>query len=390
MDNNLLNLYYNNLNAPEHFPIYKIELLRKEDETPYADFEGQLVDDSGSISITRENGVRRTCSFTLANADGSLTSFVNNLSIGDKFAVWLGENIDGTDVLFRQGTFMFNNPSCQSNQGDKQITISGSDKWSLLNGTQGGILEGTYIVYAGSTFGDMVRKTLNLDIVNDPIEPNIHPSLEDAEITYDITKTNGGTIADIFLDVALNINAYIYYDADGRLTAIPMDEDIYKPSAHIFREGDVSYISSTRTIGLENVYNSVLVVSENVTETQEIIMKELQNNDLTDPNSIPNCGRKKVYVVTDYLAGITTQELCDARAVYELRKIREKYSTLNIECLSILFLNEGDVVQIDVPEMIQQQGYTFSSDNRYVITGITRKIGTDISTSMSVASLESL
>ncbi len=196
--------------------------------------------------------------------------------------------------LFNQGTFLFNNPTCSSNQGDRQISISGSDKWSLLNGAHGGIIEGTYIVYAGSTFGDMIRRTLNLDIVADPIPPNIHPRLENAEVTYDITKTSGNTIADIILDVALNIGAYVYYDVNGRFTAIPMDEDIYKPNSYIFEEGNVTYFSSSRTIGLEDVYNSVLVISENVTETQDVIMKELQNNDTTDPNSIgdvcPECG----------------------------------------------------------------------------------------------------
>lgn len=390
MNNELLDLYLENLSASVHKPIFKIELLRKGDETPYADFTGQIVDGSGNISLNKEDGIRRTCNFSLANHNGELTSFANNLSLGDMFRVWLGESINGRDILFNQGTYLFNNPTCSSNQGDRQISINGSDKWSLLNGAHGGIIEGTYIVYAGSTFGDMVRRTLNLDIVADPIPPNIHPRLENAEVTYDITKTSGNTIADIILDVALNIGAYVYYDADGRFTAIPMDEDIYKPSAYIFEEGNVTYFSSSRTIGLEDVYNSVLVISENVTETQDVIMKELQNNDTTDPNSIVNCGRKKVYVVPDYLAGISTQELCDARAVYELRKIKEKYSALTIDCLSILFLNEGDVIQIDVPDMIQEQGYSFAEENRYLITGITRNIGTDISTTMSVISLRSL
>lgn len=382
--------YINNTNASIHLPIYRIDLLRKADETPYSDLCGQVIDGSGNITLNKEEGVRRTCNFSLANYDSSLTEFANNLSLGDMFRVWLGEIIDDEEVLFCQGTYLFNNPTCTSNQGDRQISISGTDKWSLLNGAHGGIIEGTYIVYAGSTFGDMVRRTLNLDIVSDPITPNIHPSLENAEITYDITKTSGNTIADIMLDVALNIGAYVYYDAFGRFTAIPMDEDIYKPSSYIFKEGDVSYLSSSRTVGLEDVYNSVLVISENVTETQDVIMTELKNEDPSDPNSIVNCGRKKVYIVPDYLAGISTQDLCDARAVYELRKIKEKYSALTIECLSVLFLNEGDVIQIDVPEMRQEQGYSFSEDNRYLITSISRNIGTDIRTTMSVISLRSL
>lgn len=270
---------------------------------------------------------------------------------------------------------MYDNPVFSSGQGEHSISISGTDKWNGLNGACGGVLEGTYVIEAGSLFGDMVRRTLNLDIVNDSITPNIHPSLENVPITYDITKTQGESIADLFLDVALNINAYIFYNEDGRLTAIPMEEDIFKPTAYTFKEGDINYMSSTKTLGLENVYNSVLVVAENVDENEPDIVCELKNEDLSDPNSIPNCGIKKVYVVTDYLSGITTQELCNARAVYELRKIRKKYSSVNVTCAELLFLEPDDVVQID---------------ERYVIDSITLSIGSDVQSSMTVTSLQSL
>lgn len=374
MRTNKIEKYISHVSNSTKFPIYKIELLRR-DETPYAELSGEVVTDSGSLNSTNESGVRRTCSFTLANIGENFTEYIENLTIGDKFRLWLGENIENEDILFEQGIFLFDNPVCASGQGDNSIKISGTDKWNGLNGVCGGVLEGTYVIKKGSLFGDMVRRTLNLDIVNDPINPNIHPSLEKVEITYDITKTQGETVADLFLDVALNINTYIYYDKFGRLTAIPMEEDVFKPTAYCFKDGDVNYISSSKTIGLDNIYNSVLVVSENTSNTEPDIVCELKNEDLSDPNSIPNCGVKKVYVVSDYLSGITTQELCNARAVYELRKIRKKYAAISISCAPIFFLDADDVIEID---------------SRYVINSISFNIGSDIQTSMNVSSLKSL
>lgn len=380
MNNLLTEKYSDGIRNTVRYPLYKIELLRK-DETPYSEFEGQVVDNSGSLNITDNDGVRRTCNFTLANYNKELTPYVESLTIGDKFRLYLGESIDDEKIFFDQGVFIFNNPVCRADNGDNSIQISGTDKWSCLNGSHGGVLEGTYIVKSGSTFGDMVRRTLALDIVNDPITPNIHPNLEDVEITYDITKTHGDTIADIFLDVSLNINARIYYDKSGRLTAMPIEEYRYKATSFIFENDDIALLSSEKTIGLENVYNSVLVVSENTTESGEEIITELKNEDLSDPNSIPNCGIKKVYIVNDYLAGITTQELCDIRAKYELRKIKEILSSFSVQTTAILYLDEGDVVLIDNSDINKVP-------ERYAIKNISRTIGTDIQMSMDICTIE--
>lgn len=359
------------------YPIFKIERLRQ-DETPFDSISGYVVDNSGSISVENSEGVQRTSSFSITNIGGIHNEFVSNLAIGDKFRLYLGEEIDGSSFLISQGVFVFDNPQLSSSLSDTVVEISGTDKWSMLNGQHGGILEGTYIVSTGSTFGDMIRRTLSLDIVGDPIPPNIHPSLEEMEITYDITKSAGETISDVILDAAININATTYYDENGVFTAVPIDDDSYIGTSYIFNSSDMNYISGSNTQGLDGIYNSVLVVADNAQNSDIPITCEVKNEDESDPNSIPNRGYKKVFMVSDYLDGIDTDKKALERAKYELRKIKNKYSSVDIECLDILYLDIRQVVQI-FDDSISVDG------QRYIINAVSRNIGTDISVSLNLS-----
>ena len=115
-------------------PIYRLELLRKEDETVRQVIEGRIVNDSGSVQISLDEGVRRTCDFVLNNADGAYNDFVENITLGDKFRLSLGYQINGVDKYYPQGIFVFDDPSIISARAQREIEISGTDKWSMLNG----------------------------------------------------------------------------------------------------------------------------------------------------------------------------------------------------------------------------------------------------------------
>lgn len=369
--------YIANLSAQIKHPVYMIEALRQ-DETVYDDISKHVIDGSGSVDADYADGLRRSSSFSIANPDGRYTEFINNLTMTSKYKVWLGVEIDGNAFYWPQGVFIFDDPNIDGHQDNKEVSLSGVDKWSLLNGQHGGILEGTYIVKAGSTYGDAIRRTLALDIVNDPVEPNIHPALEDEVITYDITKDEGGTIADIFLDMALNINANIYYDANGVLTSVPMEEEIFFGTEHIFDSSDTNYIGSVKQYDTENIYNSVLVVADNAQNEDEPIRCEVQNTDLADPNSIPNSMTKKVYIPSDYLEGIDSDKKALDRANYELRKIKNKYSNIDVDYIDVLYLDVGGIVQVHDDDIS-------SNGDKYVINSTSRTIGTDIKSALSVA-----
>lgn len=372
--------YIENLQSISRYPLYKIDLLRY-DESVLLTISEDVISDSGSVNIQDSVGVRRTCDFAIQNVTHNYRAFVENITIGSKFRVWLGENIGGQPIYFSQGVYMFDNPSLIHASSDRRLSVSGTDKWSILNGQNGGILEGTYTVSAGSNVGDFVRRTLNLDIVNDPIEPYIAPELENVIITYDITKTDGSTIADVFLDVALNINASVYYDAWGRFCIVPIVEDRFKGTAFAFGGADYNYLDGQKTYNYTEIYNSVLIVSNNAQPgaSTQIRYEEL-NMDASDPNSIVNAGIKKVYKVKDYLSGIDTKEKAMARAGYESRNIRRRYSSASVNSVSILHLGEGDVISLS-DEVLADSG------ERFVVNSINRPIGTDMRNTITVSKI---
>lgn len=364
-------------------PIYRLELLRKEDETVRQVIEGRIVNDSGSVQISLDEGVRRTCDFVLNNADGAYNDFVENITLGDKFRLSLGYQINGVDKYYPQGIFVFDDPSIISARAQREIEISGTDKWSMLNGQNGGILEGTYVVEMGSKIGELVRRTLRLNIVSDPIEPLIDSSLENVQTTYEITASAGDTISDILLEVALNVSAYAYYDENGRFVMKPIENDIHKAVAYAFSRDEYNYLEGQKTYNLSEVYNSVVVIGDNIKNSETPIVYEAINNDLSDPNSVPNTGFKKVKQITEYTKGINTLEKAMERANYELKLCKNVSSSVEISTLALYHLDVDQVVTLE-------DGRLNSSAERFVINSIELPIGVDIESSIELVKASEL
>lgn len=358
-------------------PVYKIELLNSIDETPYETIEDVVVNDSGSLSISLNEGVRRTCNLNLINKNNKFNQYFDNLSIGSKFRLHLGDIINGVTYYFEQGVFIFDDPTILSQTSNLTVEISGTDKWSMLNGVNGGILDGTYTIPSGTLVGKLIKDTLNLQIVNDPISPLIDVSLQSVTTTYDITKEAGASVADIFLEVALNISAYIYYDEIGRLVLKPVEYDDFKGSVYNFTRDDYNYLGASKKYSYSEIFNSVLVIADNTNTDLPPIKSEAINNDLTDANSVPNVGFKKTKLITDYTKGITTLKLAQERVAWELKKVKAKQSIVSMTCLPLY--------NLDVNQIITISDNKLSSDReRFLINSISMPIGTSGSATLDV------
>jgi hypothetical protein len=359
-------------------PIYKIELLNSVDETPYQTIEDVVINDSGTLNISLNEGVRRTCNLNLINKNGRFNQYFKNLSIGSKFKLYLGDLIFGYPIYFPQGVFIFDDPTLVSETSDKQVQISGTDKWSMLNGQNAGVLDGTYTIPAGTKVGKLIADTLNLNIVNDPIPPIIDSTLKDTVTTYDITKEAGESVSDIFLEVALNISAYIYYDELGRLILKPVEYDDNKGSIYDFQKEDFNYLGGTKTYNHSAIYNSCLVVADNVNNINLLPIKaEAINNDLTDPNSVPNVGFKKTKMITEYTKGITTQQLAQDRVNWELKKVKGEQSSVTINCLPLYNLDVNQIITLTDNDLN-------ANKERFLINNISMPIGTSGSASLDI------
>ena len=100
---------------------------------------------SGSLSVSLQNGQRRKATITLSNLDGGFDYAVNNIWFGQRVRLLMGLVLpDGTDFYLPQGVFYISNPTGNFKPNQRSITYNLLDKWSYLDGTLFGTLSGSY------------------------------------------------------------------------------------------------------------------------------------------------------------------------------------------------------------------------------------------------------
>jgi len=375
--------YVNYLKTNVRQAFFKIDLLRLEDETIYDTLISDVQNADGSTSNQLQEGVRRTCNFSLINALREYTSFFTNISIGNKFRLSLGYAVGSKIKWFTQGVYVFDNPVLVSQYSDRKVTVSGTDKWSMLNGKNGGVLDGTYTAPVGSEIVGLIHSILNFDIVRDPVLPLIHESLVGATITYDITKQAGETVADLLLEIAYNMSCYVYYDSEGRFVMRPFEYDNIKAPVFDLNYLDYNYLGVSKELSFDKIYNAVQVRADNIQDSSTPIIAEAINNDPLDPNSYQNYGVKKLYVVTDYTKGITTDDLATVRANWELKNVKARQSSVSATTLALYHVDVNDTLSVTDPT-------TGDNLSPYLVKGITLPIGTNVQSNIALVKVTGL
>ena len=130
-------------------PKFKIELLDLYENTIGEITKDINANNSGSISINYQQGVRRSCSFTLSDTFGKYRPMSNNNIFGfnTKFKIYVGlEDIQtGETYWFSQGIFYTTNPTSSHANSNKTVTVNGVDKFGIFTSDTGyNQLEGTY------------------------------------------------------------------------------------------------------------------------------------------------------------------------------------------------------------------------------------------------------
>ena len=125
-----------------------IELI-DENEVIAKSIKGDIFETSGAISISFQNGMRRTANVVIDNSTNKYDIDVNKLWIYQKIKIYKGieyKNEQGEieSFLIPQGVFYINNPQDAYEPSTKTISFECLDKWSRLNGELGGTLEATY------------------------------------------------------------------------------------------------------------------------------------------------------------------------------------------------------------------------------------------------------
>ena len=367
-------------------PAIKIEWMNN-DGSSYGEITNSYVDMSGTVSVSMENGTRRTADIELDNSSGEFSVDVYNLWYGKMVKLWMGVYLsDGSPYYFPQGVFYVNSVEESNTPLQRTVSLHLIDKWCFLDGTMWGNLDGIYIVPVGSNIYDALTKLLktsrftgeNVDEAGepqtnavDPITPNLSSyyltkTYKDGETTYNAIDTPyeirmeyGKTYADILLEFATILGAYIYYDVDGRLTIEPTQDDIVdssKPILWTFTPNEQEFLSEDSSHDFGTFYNDIIVIGYTTNGKQA--KGRAQNKNTASPTSIPIVGIKTYPPYED--AAYYTDEQCNELAEYYLKRQTIKQRSVQISSAPMFHLRENRLIECVRPYTMEKEALLIS------------------------------
>lgn len=367
-------------------PAIKIEWMNN-DGSSYGEITNSYVDMSGTVSVSMENGTRRTADIELDNSNGEFSVDVYNLWYGKMVKLWMGVYLsDGSPYYFPQGVFYVNSVEESNTPLQRTVSLHLIDKWCFLDGTMWGNLDGIYIVPIGSNIYDALTKLLktsrftgeNVDEAGepqtnavDPIMPNLSSyyltkTYKDGETTYNAIDTPyeirmeyGKTYADILLEFATILGAYIYYDVDGRLTIEPTQDDIVdssKPILWTFTPNEQEFLSEDSSHDFGTFYNDIIVIGYTTNGKQA--KGRAQNTNTASPTAIPIVGIKTYPPYED--AAYYTDEQCNELAEYYLKRQTIKQRSVQISSAPMFHLRENRLIECVRPYTMEKEALLIS------------------------------
>lgn len=340
----------------------------------------------GSISVNLQNGQRRTASVTLSNLDAAFDYSVNKIWFGQQIALDEGLILsDGTEYYLPQGVFYISEPQEMFQPNLRTITYPLVDKWSYLDGTLFGRLEGTYEVPVGTNIFAPVQAILKLDRGNGTKIDNVTPVFTDyyngktqtlpdgstaslVESPYTLrVDSDDGTYADVILGLSEMVNGLVGYDQSGALRIDPSQDDVLdtqKPVLWRFSTQEAQLLGATYTVKNTEVYNDYIVLGEQTSEYAQAAGRA-QNLDPSSDTNVYLIGRK---TYRETATGYYTETQCKDLAGWKLKRTAVLQKAVSISCTQMFHIVENNLVEITRTD---KQG---SPTERHLIQGFTRPL----------------
>lgn len=356
-----------------------LEML-KEDFTPYAEIEILYPDGTvaekisndfiatGSLNVRFQNGVRRTAEVTIDNGLNKRFIGVNSLWFGQQIRLSMGLLLpDNTPYLLPQGVFYLNDPNHEFVPNSNTLNLPLIDKWSYLDGTLFGNLEGNFVAQINSDIFTQIAQILALDRGNGIPIDNVTPLLSSYFVNKTVTlpdgteipvtnvpyemrvEPSGNTWATVLLEFNNMLTGIIGYDNTGRLRIEPSNydiDDLNKPLQWEFNLTEKEFLGGTYTPKISEVYNVVQVVGD-VLNGYQAKGQAVNDNPASETSIYSSIGRKVKYIEdTTYYA----DEQCEALAQWYLKRMKALQSSISFNCTPMYHLQENMLVSVANPE----------------------------------------
>lgn len=329
-------------NSPVIKPRYRMHILNA-DETVKEDIPEEDIVSGGSYSENYQNGQRRSVSFSLYNFHQKYTPSINGLWAGVKINLELGLEIDGSTVWFPKGTYAITSINSTHKQGETNVAVEMSDKFSILEGSDG-LLDTSYTIPVGSEIHEVIRDLLKTPKGNgeplDPLDIIYNSAFKGKTTQATITKETGDTVGSIILDLATQLNAEVFYDIEGHLNVVPINsvtDDQDKTIIYHFYDEIGGIEGLDLSFDLSSVINRVIVIGS--TSNSETYRAVAVNDNAGSPLCYQRIGYRTASPISD--SNITSQILAQERADYELRQklIVKSSSTVTVRYNPLLLVN---------------------------------------------------
>lgn len=384
--------YYRALRQP-FVKVARLEFLQPDNTVAFAldnlgsNSKSKAFIQEGSLTVNLQNGRRRVATVTLDNVDNQFDYNVNNLWFGQRIRLMEGMILpNGAEYLLPQGVFYIVNPEETFTPTKRTVKLNLNDKWSYLDGTLFGRLDGIYEVTKGNNIFTAIQSLLDLPTGNGQVVDNVRPifteyynsqtsllpsgeRISDLLMPYDFRcDSDTGSYADIILEMNKILAGWIGYDAEGRLRLDPSQDDILdttKPIMWNFSPSEITFLGATYTSKNSDVFNDVIITGEALDEYKNVSGRAT-NYDLSSDTNVNLIG-KKTYRET--AAGYASRRQCEDLAVFKLKRQTILHKSVSIECSQLFHIQENQLVTIT------REDKPGSPIERHLVNGFTRPIG---------------
>ena len=325
--------------------LYRVELLYA-DETPREDISRYILKDSISYQQEYKNGQTRSISFSMLNDDGRWDASPVNTGLWADTKIRAFSGIIYDDVLYWYplGIYLLSNPSY--NRDEDTVSIDGVDKFAKLDGTLGGVLETEYKIIPNTPIYTAIQTLLKLDTGNGTSfddDTVIFPSKYASQKTpYTMTVNGESSVGDILLELGEILSCDVYYNEYGCLVFEPADELLKVANKPVLWTIDDEFSDCTSIsyeVKFDEVINKVTVVGANINGA--IVKHTVTNKNAKSPSNIYMMPIRFEYISDSH---ISTSDLCQTRAEYELQKKSIVTLSYSISMVYIPFIQSNALI----------------------------------------------
>ena len=357
------------INLNHAAPRFRIYVLFP-DETINYEIPAEYIKTGGNYSENYQNGQRRSLNFTLSNENMEFSPNINNLWAGTRLRFDIGVSVDGNTTWFVKGVFVITKVSPTNTSSEKQVSITASDKFSLFDGAVGKLVD-TYEIPEGNDIKEVIQSILTTEMGDGTIRDSqkiiYHKKFEGAKVAVSITKNAGETFSDILLELATQLSAEIFYNANGSLVLAPIadvTQDKDKPIIYSFYEERGDFTQLNLDYDFNAVINRVIVLGN--PQNGGVYRAVAVNRDERSSLCYQRIGYRTGDIIND--SNISSDVLAAERAEYELRQVLILKSTSSATVVFNPFLTVNNLITVTSPryeisnEKFLLQSISFSID----------------------------